>query len=138
MAELKADIDNAETNAGASGLICIERCLGYDELNATLAEAFTDMGGANPDPSSALSSPYLDIGAYLKNDSYFDDNPTDDQRNIGADPANPDEVLFVKGRHNFIGGVKKGEAGRYVVALDNGELKIKEDMATYTPAQNNL
>ena len=138
MAELKADIENPATNAGATGLICIERCLGYDELNATLAEAFTDMGGATPDPSSALSSPYLDIGAYLKNDSYFDDNPTDDQRNIGADPANPDEVLFVKGRHNFIGGVKKGEAGKYVVALDNGELKIKEDMATYTPAQNNF
>lgn len=138
MAELKADIENTQTNAGATGLICIERCLGYDELNTTLNEAFIDMGVATPNPSTALPSPYLDIGAYLKDDSYFDNNPTDDQRNIGPDPANPIEELFVKGRHNFIGGVRKGEAGKYVVALDNGELKIKEDMATYTPAQNNF
>ena len=131
IAELKADIENAETNAGATGLICIERCLGYDELNATLADAFTDMGTANPNPSSILQTPYLDIGPYLKDDAYFDNNIQNDQRDAA-------EELFVKGRHNFIGGVRKGEAGKYVVALDNGELKIKEDMATYTPAQDNF
>ena len=42
------------------------------------------------------------------------------------------EDLYDKGRHNFIGGVRKGEAGKYVIAADNGILKLKEDMTTNT------
>ena len=126
LADLKADIDNAVSNPGATGLICIRHCLGFEELNLTLDAALADMEALAPSPQTPVVTPYLDIGPYLKADSYFDNNPTNDQRDVGS------EDLYEKGRHNFIGGVRKGEAGKYVIAADNGILKLKEDMTTNT------
>ena len=124
LADLKADIENTVTNPQATGLICIRHCLGFEELNLTLDAAFADMEALNPSPETPVITPYLDIGPYLKDDSYFDTN-TNDQKDAAED-------LYDKGRHNFIGGVRKGEAGKYVIAADNGILKLKEDMTTNT------
>ena len=136
LADLQDDIENAASNPPASGVICIRHCLGAEELNATITDAFTEMGKIAPDTDTPIQTPYLDIGPYLKADSYFDNNPANDQKDAAED-------LFDKGRHNFIGGVKKGEAGKYVIEADNadnGLLKLKEEMTTnnayieYSPA----
>ena len=125
LADLKADIENTVTNPQATGLICIRHCLGFEELNLTLDAAFADMEALAPSPQTPVITPYLDIGPYLKFDSYFDNNPANDQKDAAED-------LYDKGRHNFIGGVLKDEAGKYVIAADNGILKLKEDMTTNT------
>lgn len=127
LADLKADIDNPVSNPEATGLICIRHCLGAEELNATITDAFTEMGKIAPDTDTPIQTPYLDIGPYLKADSYFDNTPANNQKDAAED-------LFDKGRHNFIGGVRKGEAGKYVIEADNadGLLKLKEAMTTNT------
>ena len=125
--DLQTDITNA---AGATGLICIRHCLGYDELNSAIDAAFTALNDPNVSSNTPLPvTPYLDIGPYLKSDSYFDNNPNNDQRDAG-------EPIYNAGRHNFIDGVRTGEVGRYVIASDNNVLKIQEQMIGGLYAQN--
>ena len=59
LADLEADIANG--GAGATGLMCISRCLDVTNMNTSLAAAFTALGNGTS-PSNSLTTPFKDIG----------------------------------------------------------------------------
>jgi len=126
------DLQNDITTAGATNLICIRQCLGFDELNTALAAAKTAMDDPNIDPDAVPTTgdlpvtPYLDIGPYFTKDVYEDNDQQGGNLNQWDNAQG--ENRYDKGRHNMIGGVHKDGVGKYII--QNG--KLKENMTGLT------
>ena len=115
LADLETDISNG--GAGATGLMCITRCLDVTNMNTSLAAALTALGNST-NPSNALTTPFKDVGPWFKVATYYDAN-----NNNSVDNG---ETLYAPGSYNNIGGIRSGEAATYTVITEGGVKKLRD------------
>ena len=115
LADLETDIANG--GAGATGLMCITRCLDVTNMNTSLAAAFTALGNGTS-PSNALTTPFKDVGPWFKVATYYDSN-----NNNSVDNG---ETLYAPGSYNNIGGIRDNEAATYTVITEGGVKKLRD------------
>ena len=107
-AENKVDIASLNNKT----FVCVERCLGKDNLNQALAQAIAKVD-AKANSQVLNFTPYNDTGPYFKVPSYYDGETVNEDQD-GNEPTRG------AGRYNNIGGVVDAELSSYIVS--NGVL----------------